>query len=367
VEKADNIEIKEEISAKAGELQLPVNFITVGEIDNDDVKVYIRQDIYKKIERFSCSDTAHELGSILLGDYSEALGGASVVVSEYIEAKYTNASASTLTFTHETWDFVHGEQEKLYPKLRMLGWQHTHPNYGIFLSSYDMFIQENFFNLPFQIAYVVDPIQNTRGFFQWKNGKIERLRGFYVYEDAGKPIKIEQTRQITPTRRASERSFRILLALFCVFVVAVSAVFVSLHNRMEEQQREQERLQRLMDRQAADLQALGDIAGIPSDTDDDAAADDLSKRIEAQQAELARQAELLAKLSFVPGETEDSARVALLSYTVQKGDCLAGIGASFGLDYQASSCVIMTLNGIENADSIYAGQTLLLPVPQADD
>ena len=79
----------------------------------------------------------------------------------------------------------------------MLGWQHTHPNYGIFLSNYDMFIQENFFNMPFQVAYVVDPIQNIRGLFQWKNGKVEELKGFYIYDDVGKPIKIEQTKPKT--------------------------------------------------------------------------------------------------------------------------------------------------------------------------
>ena len=32
-----------------------------------------------------------------------------------------------------------------YPDKKIVGWQHTHPGYGIFLSSYDIFIQENFY------------------------------------------------------------------------------------------------------------------------------------------------------------------------------------------------------------------------------
>ena len=119
-----------------------------------------------------------------------------VIISSYVEAKYTDASASTLTFTHETWDYVHAEHERLYPNQKIVGWQHTHPNYGVFLSNYDLFIQENFFNMPFQVAYVIDPIQNIRGFFQWKNGKIEKLKGYYIYDDVGKPIKIEQTKVV---------------------------------------------------------------------------------------------------------------------------------------------------------------------------
>lgn len=39
----------------------------------------------------------------------------------------------------------------------------------------------NFFNLPFQVAYVIDPIRNNRGFFQWKNNKVQRLEGFYLF------------------------------------------------------------------------------------------------------------------------------------------------------------------------------------------
>ena len=46
-----------------------------------------------------------------------------------------------------------------------------------------MFIQENFFDLPFQIAYVIDPIRKIRGFYQWKNAAVEKLGGYFIYED----------------------------------------------------------------------------------------------------------------------------------------------------------------------------------------
>ena len=203
-----NIDIQEDIAQVHSDVQLPVNFITVGEIENDDVKVYIKQDVYKRIEKLAASDTSKELGSILFGEYCEELNKTHVVISEFVEAKYTDASASTLTFTHETWDYVHSEHDSHYAQLKMLGWQHTHPNYGVFLSNYDMFIQENFFNMPFQIAYVIDPIQNIRGFFQWKAGKVEKLRGFYIYDDVGKPVKIEQRRRMRPLNRPSLQSDR---------------------------------------------------------------------------------------------------------------------------------------------------------------
>ena len=169
---SDNFEIDIQDTTKTNEkpIQLPANILLFGEIEHDDVKVYIKQNVYKALEKYALADTEHERGTIILGDYCEELGKTHVIISDYIEAKFTDASASTLTFTHETWDYVNKQHDELYPDTKIVGWHHTHPNYGIFLSNYDLFIQENFFNMPFQIAYVIDPIKNLRGFFQWKNG-----------------------------------------------------------------------------------------------------------------------------------------------------------------------------------------------------
>ena len=134
MDKNFEIELQEETVEDKPSVQLPLNFLTFGEIESDDVKVYIKQDVYKALEKLASSDTTKELGSIILGDYCQELGKNNVIISNYVEAKYTDASASTLTFTHETWDYVHSEHERRYPDKKIIGWQHTHPNYGIFLS-----------------------------------------------------------------------------------------------------------------------------------------------------------------------------------------------------------------------------------------
>jgi len=186
----DIIESEKEVG-ESSDISLPVNFVAVGEVERESVQVYIKQDVYKRIEKFAKEEMSKEVGSILIGDFVEGKNRKTVVISDYIEAKYTDASASTLTFTHETWNYVYKEKDKNYPDKKIVGWQHTHPGYGIFLSNYDIFIQENFFNLPWQVAYVVDPIANTRGFFEWKEKKVAKLTGFYVYDEVGRTIKIE--------------------------------------------------------------------------------------------------------------------------------------------------------------------------------
>lgn len=157
------------------------NYIKEGFIKEEDLKVYIKKDILKNIIEFSNSDLKNELGGILFGGYNINNKNKYTFITNYIEAKYTSSTNSSITFTHESWNYIHNMHDKICPEMKIIGWHHTHPGYDIFLSSYDMFIQNSFFNLNFQVALVVDPIKKKLGFFQWKNNSVEKLNGYYKY------------------------------------------------------------------------------------------------------------------------------------------------------------------------------------------
>jgi len=205
-------------------VQLPENLHPVGD-PSGSVTVYIKQDVYRDIEEYSALDVKNEAGSILLGQHIEDENGTHIIISEYIEAKYTDASASTLTFTHDTWDYVHTRHEKRCPEKVILGWHHTHPGYDVFLSTYDMFIQENFFDLPYQTAYVVDPVKDNRGFFAKKDGVISRLDGFFIYDDDKKPIKPPQAKQQKQKGTVSIPSALLYAGLGLLLLTTLVSVF----------------------------------------------------------------------------------------------------------------------------------------------
>lgn len=349
-------------------MQLPLNFVSVGSPENEEVKVYIKQDVYRALEKFAASNTSKELGSILLGSHTEALGKTHVVISAYIEAKYTDASASTLTFTHETWDYVYKEKERSFPQDKIVGWQHTHPSYGIFLSNYDLFIQENFFNMPFQVAYVIDPVQNLRGFFCRKNGKIEKLPGFYVYDDLDKPVKIKQAREQqaarceTPGKR--KKLLPILLAVLLLLTAALTAATALLYRGYQKQSREQEALTQRVQAQEEQLRRQEEQLRRQEEQ--------LSARQQEPSTEHAAEAsedpEHQSEQTPVPEEppaqpqTEHVQYASFIVYTVNVGDSLSSICAENGIDYAANWRMIVGLNGINDPDMLYPGQKLLLPL-----
>src|SRR5205085_10685180 len=97
------------------------------------------------------------------------------------------SSAAQVRFTAETWKHIQGVMEKEHPQQRIVGWYHTHPGFGIFLSDMDLFIHGNFFNLPWQVAFVYDPANGEEGMFVWREGKAQREK-FALEEDVEKEI-----------------------------------------------------------------------------------------------------------------------------------------------------------------------------------
>ncbi len=143
---------------------------------SDQVLVIIKKIAKDYIDEYAATDTSRELGGVLIGSYEETGGRHIVKISAAIKARYTDASLAEIKFTHQTWEDIDKVKELYYPNEKIIGWFHTHPGFGIFLSDYDLFIQNNFFKFPYQVAYVVDPIKGKSGFFGNTDGTIKRIK-----------------------------------------------------------------------------------------------------------------------------------------------------------------------------------------------
>ncbi len=135
----------------------------------DQIPAEIRADIYAHV----MSSPDAEVAGILVGRVDRVGGRADVRGT--IRADYAVGEHASVTFTHETWDRVIAQQEEHFPSERIVGWYHSHPNFGIFLSEHDRFIHNNFFSDGFHLAYVVDPIRKREGMFGWRGGELVEL------------------------------------------------------------------------------------------------------------------------------------------------------------------------------------------------
>jgi proteasome lid subunit RPN8/RPN11 len=143
----------------------------LGEASSSGSAIYVFDDVLAHVVRYSETDLQRELGGFLLGGLHQDRQ-VYVEVRAFLPALGAASRAASVTFTGDTWAEMARRAEADYPGELVLGWHHTHPRLGVFLSAYDLFIHRHFFSQPWQIALVVDPCQRQIGFFQWRGEQV---------------------------------------------------------------------------------------------------------------------------------------------------------------------------------------------------
>jgi proteasome lid subunit RPN8/RPN11 len=182
----DGIQVTEDLAfAKPVEKLIPTADRTKtvepkGVIQPDDLHIFLNEAILREVVDWSKTDVHHELGGVFVGELFAWRGMEYLEIGGYIRASHYENTAASFRFTHDSWSAITREREQKYGDKLVVGWHHTHPGYGIFLSGTDMFSHRNFFNLPWMFAMVVDPRAESLGFFQWKKGKVVPCGFFFV-------------------------------------------------------------------------------------------------------------------------------------------------------------------------------------------
>ena len=130
---------------------------------------YVTPGVREQICAHVFSSLEAEVGGVLIGHLRS---DGSPKVTAIIPALEADGARSRVTFTHDAWSVIHMTLDRDHPGSEILGWYHSHPGFGIFLSEHDLFIHRNFFSRPEQIAIVIDPHAGSEGLFVWRHGEV---------------------------------------------------------------------------------------------------------------------------------------------------------------------------------------------------
>ncbi len=172
---------------------------------DEKTPVFIADKVMRAMEQHAAGRIECEVGGVLLGGFFQSDKGPFIEITDLIEATAAEGTDVSLTFTHDTWAQIHSELAQRPAGTRIVGWYHSHPGLGVFLSSQDEFIHTSFFADPWHVAIVVDPIYHNWGCFSWENDALDQADGFYVFDDKknAKTVKdyvanLNMARQATP-------------------------------------------------------------------------------------------------------------------------------------------------------------------------
>ncbi len=107
----------------------------------------------------------HEQAGILLGRaYRDPSGTVYTVLTAAVPVDDTEASIAQVKLRASSWPSIWREllQDS---EQEMVGWYHSHPGYGIYMSATDQNTQNNYFSAQWQIAVIVDPVRREFGAF----------------------------------------------------------------------------------------------------------------------------------------------------------------------------------------------------------
>ena len=144
-------------------------------------RVIIEGEVLRQIRQHARANSKTEVCGVLIGEESAG----SLSIRARIPGLNAAQAGTYVTFTQDTWEHIYKIKDKEYPEARIVGWYHSHPGFGVFLSDHDTFIHKNFFSSPLQVAWVYDPLSDEEGCFGWSADRLERLAEIQVRDDKG--------------------------------------------------------------------------------------------------------------------------------------------------------------------------------------
>ncbi len=137
-----------------------------------DVRIILRENALICAKDHAEKNTSTETGGALLGKIVRSESGMDVVVTGIVHGHAALREGASVNITADTWadiwrsiDLDPDYQDE--KKWRLVGWYHTHPNFGIFYSGTDQTAHQRAFKNHGQIGLVIDPVRDEHGFFCW--------------------------------------------------------------------------------------------------------------------------------------------------------------------------------------------------------
>jgi proteasome lid subunit RPN8/RPN11 len=143
--------------------------------------VVVDGEVLRQIRQHARSCNKTEVCGVLIGSEDKN----ALAIEACIAGANASQAGTHVTFTQDTWAHIYQTKDAKYPDHRIVGWYHSHPGFGVFLSDHDTFIHKNFFSSPLQVAWVYDPHSDEEGCFGWVGKRLERLSEVSVVDQKG--------------------------------------------------------------------------------------------------------------------------------------------------------------------------------------
>lgn len=292
-------------------------------------RLVFREEVMLAIDQFSHHHLIGEHGGFLIGRKHELKTAEQyeIIVERFVPIPQ-KSDASRLVINQEHYNSVKRALRTGDGGEEIVGWAHTHPGFGVFLSNFDKEQHERFFPEPWQVAYIIDNQGFQRAVYHLVEDEWKQIEGYYVLRELA-----ENEMGIT-SRERSTPWLRVALGFLVVLLLIIGGSYA--YTMVQ--------------------QMLFTPEQVEQPVDESEPEPDFAPVVVVQPEPVVPVQTSVAPPSTVP---------RFLEYTVKGGDTLWSIAQDLWGDPSLFS-IIVKENNIQNPSSIVVGTVLRVPAdPQA--
>lgn len=354
---------------------LPSNIRQMGAAD-DGLRIYMEDYAHTYLYQYARSSVNGEKLAVLMGKTMVIDGQNTVFISGVIQARFTEKIKGVETITTQSWKYISEEMEKYFPDLSIVGWMHSRPSFGAFVTSRDEAYHKKVFKNDSQVFFVVDPLDRLDRFYTMNESgaSMRPIRGYFIYYDknpgmqeymlanslvqprtefdeadeedeivnshmdaAAKIRSVLASKQTEKIKKVRNKYavFTFVSAVFCLLCVFMSLSLASNVSRLKKLETEVVSVKESVQIQKEETQALAEDISNYNPVITVMAAENTAKK---------------------EGDEEKEKK----TYTIKEGDTLVEICRLFYGDDSMLDKVI-EINQIDDPDKIYYGTVIELP------
>jgi hypothetical protein len=134
---------------------------------NPGLRIYVAEDALVRLwESVAVTERLVERGGALAGRYgTHPSVGPFVTITTVLPAPHARSSRAHIDIRPADWRDIYTRMARR-PGDRLLGWYHSHPGLGLWLSHTDCETQRNVFGADWQVALVLDPMSGRLRFYR---------------------------------------------------------------------------------------------------------------------------------------------------------------------------------------------------------
>lgn len=389
---------------------VPRNIRQVGQ-PSAQWKIYVEDYVYSFLSRPRMEEQGKGRMAILLGTSNWKDGVFYIFLKSCLLVDSTDLDAEYLTIKDDVWGKIYEEMKQYFPEQDVVGWYLERPDGSVAMTDLIKKVHLTHFGGNNKVLYLADEQEQDTAFFVYKNGKMERQAGYYIFYEkneamqayisekspgisvdyTGKPQDraVNDFRKMIAKKRAEKEMKRADKLFRATTGAAVAAVLVlgimwtrntPIGEKVYSFLKREEAGYALEDQELS--QELSEVQledGVVSEmtSEENALAESLweeeiqdanleSDVMEEAMSEADFQGDVLEDNSMEDTGMEGTAAEVLgytlpyTEYTIRPGDTLCGISVRYYGDLSKVD-EICKINSMTEEDIIYEGQKILLP------